>query len=148
MNISPQRQVAASKVARSTSSSSPSTRRNSTLAMPWARALSRATSSISAAMSVPRTNPEGPAIVAAGRAGSPVPEAMSRTRWPGPTAASSRGRLGAGGGARRRARQPGGAAGLEGGDVRFALEGEGDVVQPLEEPLADEGVDVERLFEA
>src|SRR5438876_3587921 len=77
MNIIPQRQVTASKEAGGTPSSSPSTRRNSTFPTPCALALSRATSTISGAMSVASTKPLGPTILAAGNAGSPVPQATS-----------------------------------------------------------------------
>lgn len=90
MNMSPQRIVTASKLPSGTSSSSPSTQRSSRFVSPRARAFSRAKASIGSTKSVPRTWPPGPARSAAESAGSPVPDAMSSTRWPGAMRASSR----------------------------------------------------------
>jgi hypothetical protein len=88
MNMMPNRINTASNPP-PTSTSSPSTRRNSMLPSPLSCAFSRATASIGSEKSVASTDPVGPTWTAAGIAGSPVPHAMSRTRWPAPTDAAA-----------------------------------------------------------
>ena len=88
-DVMPQRQSTTSKLPSGKSIRSASTSRNSTLLSPSEVARSRAKSSIRGETSVATTRPAGPARLAASRAGSPIPVATSRTRWPGRTSARS-----------------------------------------------------------
>ena len=54
---------------------------------PWSITLSRPTTSMAPLMSVITTRPVGPARFAKASARSPLPEATSRTLWPGFTSA-------------------------------------------------------------
>src|SRR5829696_9039900 len=83
--------MATSKLSGSTSSSSSLVMaRNSTLGTPCCSAHALAASTISGEKSRPRTRPAGPTFSASAKAGSPTPQARSRTRSPGCGRASAR----------------------------------------------------------
>lgn len=89
MNIRPQRQTTASNPRSAIESDSASLSRKSILLSPRAAARSRAIASIPADWSVATTRPPGPTRRAAVTAGSPLPVAISSTRAPAFTPASS-----------------------------------------------------------
>nr|WP_244243969.1 hypothetical protein [Lysobacter alkalisoli] len=88
-DVTPHRQKTASKLPSGKSSCPASACLNSTFDTPDMAALSRAISSIRDEMSVATTRPADPTRLAASKAGSPIPVAMSSTRCPGSTSASS-----------------------------------------------------------
>src|SRR5436309_2266786 len=82
-NMRPNRDATRSKRCLAASKRVRSPRWNRTLPSPRSRARRRATASIGAEMSMPRTRPRGPTQRALASAGSPIPQARSATRRPG-----------------------------------------------------------------